>query len=30
MEEKTNAANDKVHLENQNRGLAWSESATFD
>ena len=29
-EDKTNAANDKVHVENQNRGLAWSESGTFD
>ena len=30
MEDKTNAANDKVHVENQNRDLALSESGTFD
>ena len=29
MEGKTNAANDKVHVENQNCGLAWLESGTF-
>ena len=29
-DDKTNAASNKVHVENQNRGLAWSESGTFD